>query len=601
MDVDLQTLSRCRPRCLTFIVLFFAAAVTVLANLSFDEASACDGDVRYRSFGWPLIWNRTVQGWIWLKGRHTIGWYYSFPKLAANLAMWLLLLTVPSGGCEWLLRKYRPRPRWSVRAMFLGVGLAAVICGGLAKARFRANLQDPIVDAMANDPDLSVFVERSGPKWLDLLGADRFRQRILAVRYVLDAANPQDEEFFRRLSRLPDLRHLLILVDELSPAMAESLRRMQRLETFEIHFDRLTPDVALALRELRQLRSLSIKQRRSKVAPYSEATRYLRDCFAAVGELPDLEELDLLDVELDGECLVRLAGVKKLKSLNINFVNSRARPAPNFEHCLTVIGKLSQLESLQLTELNVNNDSLSHLADLPNLKTLILDRLFSDGRPKLTHLPPLMRLEALKVSRSFLDDDHLGRLGEMPCLKTLGLDQCFIPEDRLITPASLRELSLVASLEAVELDGRIESPAGIEALAAVKRLKTLYLGDELSAKGENPGAITLDDGEMLLVRDVEGFRRALSALRQAKPGVAVNGHGSPAFSRRRRYLPRDYGYGVNYYDRSPTHRPSWLPGSGDVWMTRAERAAFEKAGGQASFDGITWPDRNSKILVIARF
>ncbi|HUY34001.1 MAG TPA: hypothetical protein VMV69_14735 [Pirellulales bacterium] len=582
MRLNLQTFSRYRPRVLTLIVFFVAAAAVALANLSFDEVST--GDVYHWSYGWPLVWHRVVRSSWEFFGYRTVGWYYSAPRLAANLAMWLVLLVAPAATCERLLRRYRPRPRWSLRTMLAGVGLAAALCGWFAKARHRADLQDPIIAALCHSWGPGVTVERSGPKWLDLLGADRFRRRVVAVSSLpLHVADPRHEQLFRQLSRLPDLRHLSSFeVDELTPAMAEALCGVPQLRTLDIKFDYLTPGVAVALSEFRQLRSLSIKHR----GPTSDnaAEQISRDCLAAIGKMPYLEELTLSNMVLRRESLACLAELKNLKWLSVNLWNC---PEPNSQECLAAIARLTQLEWLELTDLKVSNESLACLAGLANLKTLILEGLVTDGLPMLSHLPPLARLEALDLSRSMVDDDDLGRLAVLPHLKSLSLGGVFFRKEKLlITPAGLANLASVESLEEVELEGDIESPEGLEALVAVKRLKRLYLGGNPSTAGDCSGDVTLDDGDKLYVHDVDGFRRALRALRQSKPGIVMEKYGSQVFWRRR-------GDDVpgSSYDTYPVHESAWLPGSGTEWLTALERAAFEKAGWRVSFDGAAWPDR----------
>ncbi len=168
MRAKIRALFRFRPRILTLIVFFAAAAVIALANLSYDVTAAVN-KIPYRSYGWPLIWHRIV---LYGDG-HAIGWYCSLPRLAANVALWLILLAAPAATREWLLRRYRPRPRWSLRTLLAFVALVAAVCGWYAHARNRAAIQEGGYGVPL------VFVDRWGPKWPDILGMDRLRRRIV--------------------------------------------------------------------------------------------------------------------------------------------------------------------------------------------------------------------------------------------------------------------------------------------------------------------------------------------------------------------------------------------------------------------------------------
>ena len=599
MHLNLNAFSRFRPRILTLIVFCLSAAVIVLANLSFDEVYEGDWALHHRSFGWPIIWHRLVLNGHPMFVEKTIGWYYSIPRLAANVVLWSMLLGALAGTCEWLLRRYRPRPRWSLRTLLVVVGLVAAGCGWFAKARNRAAIQDQLIPIRGGYGVPLVFVERTGPKWLDLLGVDRYRRRIvLASGWQLDFAEPGDEQRFLQLARLTDVLHVTgFRVGELTPTTAKALASMQHLETLDITLDRLTPEFAAALSDLRQLRYLSISQNRNTAD--DDYLRLSEECLAAIGTIADLETLDLSTVPLRGASLACLAGLKNLKSLRVNFWqgdwNGSGIRKPVMDDCFRAIATLTQLEWLSLENLKVSNATLATLASLTNLKTLTLDLVTSD-RPTLSHLPALPRLEALDLSQSNIDDDDLRRLAVLPHLKSISLGNGFSRGSQRLTPAGIAELAAVESLEEVELEGDNESAAGIEALLAVKRLKRLHLGGNPSVWGDHKGTLTLDDGKELHVSDLEGFQRAMEALRKSKPGIVIAKYGLPAFQR------QWHGTRAKLSNDATPDRPSsWLPGGDTKWMTPLELADFAKAGGRVNFGGATFPDREGKRLLTADF
>lgn len=590
MQVSRKKLSRFRPRVLTLFVFFLAAAVIALANLSFDEPSFRSTFNSYfhpRSYGWPIIWHRLVLCHSGYSTHSSFGWYYSAPRLAANIILWLILLTASSGACEWLVRRYRPRPRWSMRTLLIFVALMAGLCAWYAKARNRAALEDEVV---ASFP-VGVSVERWGPKWLDLFGMDRLRRRIVSVD-LSNITQTIDEQELLQLARLPDLRSIELLGDELTPASATALGGMRQLQTLCIWLDRLTPSLPAALNGLRELRSLSIKLGDGTAsAPAGDEEARLADkCLAAISQMTRLETLSLWGVPLRGESLARLANIKGLKSLQLDFWNGdwngpeHRRPGP--EGCLRAIGTLTRLEWLSLRDLlgngqllEVPNESLADLAGLTELHTLSLG-LAAEHRPMLSHLPPLPRLEALDLRGLPVDDGDLRRLSLLPRLKSLSLGHSvfsWVEVHLLHTRAGLAELASAPLLEELWLDGA--SPEHVLGLLAVKRLKRLHLVGWRS--------LITDDGGVIDAYNYKDYPRAVAALRESNPGIIIDAEEMPDVPR----LPDcdAPGAGADRYGADPERPSSWVPGGDLEWMTPQEVANFEKDGWRASFYGLTWP------------
>ena len=213
MRLRFQAFSRYRPRVLTLVVLFLIAAPITLANFT-SEIVPAEAAIHGREttgthqgqYGWPLIWH--WHNLLLSPGPCGIfNWEYSPARLAGNAALWLLMLAVPVGGCEWLLRRYRPGLRFSLRTMLVAVSVAAVCSAWFAAARSRANLQDALIAELEKDYGTNkVMIERSGPKWLEFIVPDRFRREIAGIE--IDASVMFDEAFARRLARLPRLQYL---------------------------------------------------------------------------------------------------------------------------------------------------------------------------------------------------------------------------------------------------------------------------------------------------------------------------------------------------------------------------------------------------------
>ncbi|HVC98604.1 MAG TPA: hypothetical protein VND64_33365 [Pirellulales bacterium] len=471
--------SRYRPRVLTLVVLFAVAAPTVLANFSPTDFTPFGyGGMANVEYGWPLIWY--LRNFALKPGDTQAQWHvmgYHWLRLAGNLAIWSVMLVVAGTTCEWLLRRYRPRLRWSLRTMLIAVAILAVFCAWCAMLRDRAIVQDTFIAEI--DPHAvafggPIYLQRWGPKWLDLVGVDRYRRRIAGVNL-----NGADEELLKRVGRMPGLRIL-------------------DLSNFE-----WTSGVAAALGEMRQLRSLVIR------GIYS----------------PD-----------DNDDNERIS-----------------------DEVLTAVGKLKQLRELRLSEMMITSDSLRHLAELTDLKSLHLDIpwvgeddqddeagpelehkleqfAYAGKIPLLAHLPALPRLEAIEFHGGLVRLDDLRRFASLPRLKALDLSYS------VVSDAALAELASLESLEELAVDEHFASEAGLESLLPLKRLKVLHLIDYRDTD-ESQVPLPLDhDGQVFVrVSEVDRCRKALETLRHSNPGIVVDDVDDPIFIDELRHKRYDFG------------------------------------------------------------
>jgi hypothetical protein len=502
MAWKLRGLSRYRPRALTLAVLLVIAAVLVLANMS-DESClgrwqadfAFDsnfdvgepvrglgrpawGGTRGLSYGWPLLWRQYVPFHPYRPA--VFGFRYSAGRLAGNMAMWLVILAAPAAACEWMLRRYRPRLRWSLRTMLATVTLLAAFLGWFVWARDRADAEDLIIDGIERQSG-DVWLERWGPTWLDLIGADRYRRRIVAARVRLpdgDYDTRSAHEHLRSLSPLSNLKYLFLEGPSLTHDVAGALGGLHQLGILNINSGEVLPGaidaLAAALREMPRLRVLCI----SPGFAYSE-----------------------------------------------NGDGSLASDAQMCHECLTAVGKATQLEYLRLLNITIRAESLACLASLTNLKLLSLgafDRMADEptAPPLLSQLPALRRLEAVDVDSelglsggSDIGDHDLRYLACLPRLKSLSLG------DTKVTGAGLAELASLESLEELYLQGEVVSSAGVESLLAFRNLKRLHIEIEYQ-----PGRL----------------EASLQALRQTHPGIAIDDNVYPLSWEAREWAPSDY-------------------------------------------------------------
>jgi hypothetical protein len=544
MRLRREKFSRYRPRALTVVVLAVIATLIVLANLSFSYK--LDG-FYYKSYGWPLVWHRYVAE-ILAVPNGTIGWYYSASRLAANLAMWLVLLAAPGAACEWLLRRYRPRLRWRLRTMLVAIGLTAALCAWFAAARKRANLQEPLIAEFKGPYGRDVLVERWGPKWLDLVGADLYRREIVvaAPAKTFRADDQEDEQHLKLLAQLPKLRVLRLKVDRLSPAMTD------------------------ALGDMRQLRTLIIE--RSGWSSNAGDQTISRRCLEALGKMARLEELNLIGLAIGDE---NLKNISTLKSLRLRFAFSGA----NFDerraahNCMQAVGRITQLEHLYVGGLAISSESLECLAGLTRLKSLAIHPppKIEETQHLLVGLPAMPQLELLDLQSSPASDRDLTHLVAQPRLRSLNL------RGTRVTAAGLVQLAPLESLEELAIDDASDlvSTAGLESLLAIKRLNRLHI-NRLKLNGPTPNfSLPLDQGSELYVPadKVNDFRRAIKALRRNNPRIVID-------DKENIFGPRDTWWALPWfdYDALPDHHPAWLPVSDGPWMPPAVRAKYEADG-----------------------
>ncbi|HEX7378712.1 MAG TPA: hypothetical protein VF278_16445 [Pirellulales bacterium] len=334
MGRKLQAFSRYRPRFLTLLVLLLTATLLVLSNLSYA------GDPRwgYYNYGWPMVWWRMIVAISAVHQVHRL-------RLAMDVAIWLLILVATGGVCEWLLRRYRPRLRWSLRTMLVVTALVAACCGWFSVASRRARQQGEIwvlLQAQQVFEGGSVWIERWGPRWLGFFGLERYFQQLAGAIVKGRACG---ELILPRLQEVPTLRLLYLHVDQMPPAMIEPLSAM------------------------RQLRILSVTQ----WAPDSRQPTD-RACLAAIGGMSRLDELSLRN--LGGDALSELADLRRLRRLHLQFDspdddnNYDTYTSPPW---LSTLPIFPRLETLTFNGPYLVRDDLHRIAAQPNLKALRIE------------------------------------------------------------------------------------------------------------------------------------------------------------------------------------------------------------------------------------
>lgn len=395
---------RHRPRALTLLVVLAVVALIALANLTFERFVDVSANIAAKSYGWPFIWHRYVfLPWDGV----TVGWYYSVARLIGDLSVWLILAAASGGACEWFLRRYRPKPRWSLRTMLVVVGICGAFFAWIAAARHQADFQDSLIAEIGSGV---VRVERRGPKWLDWIGADRFRRQIIRAEIYLHAdteseANEKLERLRPALERLPRLRYLEIWVERnhLPSRMADALTRIPKLRALSIALN---------------------------LTPISENDRRVwQECLVAIGKMKELEHLHLYRMKVPSRSLARLAGLTNLKRLILSevIIEEEGDDTPVLAH----LPPLRRLESLVLEHSQIRDRDLRYITALSGLRSLGLGTgaITDEGLRKLARLP---LLEELAINVDNVSPAGLHSLAALTRLRTLHVDRGVVVGDKTL-------------------------------------------------------------------------------------------------------------------------------------------------------------------------
>lgn len=413
-----------------FFALFIVSVLTVLANLSFDAQRRPWTIGEHLNYGWPLVWYWRVEIFIPTgPGAQYEEWDYRPESLAGNIAIWLALLAATARISQWLARRYTPRMCWSLRTLLIGVAVVAMSCAWFVAVRDRADKQDAFVEALhiyEDDTDDvwegveedDIYVERRAPKWFSVIGADRFCRHIVGVRFATACRSSEvdeNRELFKRLSQLPSLR-LLDIEPDTHPRQASEF----------------TPDMAAILGQTQQLRMLNFACQGNYLHSSLNAAR---EYLAAIGKLTRLERLRLSIWAENSRDLGYLASLTNLKTLALDIrpFDSPADPDALSEEgseairALAYLSVLPQLEQFDLHDAQINAEDLDRLSAFTQLKSLNLNTN-SIAAADLAKLAPLASLEELAIDGRAATAEGLTALAGIKRLHAVHVADTFYDE-----------------------------------------------------------------------------------------------------------------------------------------------------------------------------
>ncbi|MCA9248706.1 MAG: hypothetical protein KDA42_16385 [Planctomycetales bacterium] len=155
-----------------------------------------------------------------------------------------------------------------------------------------------------------------------------------------------------------------------------------------------------------------------------------------IGRMTNLEHLEMWQCELAADTLADFANLHKLTFLYLDDV-ALTKHAP-------VLENFQQLRDLTLLGPQASETSLTHIAKLPHLERLLFHYNVSDGA-----LAPLSEMTQLKLLR--LGSENVTDAGMAHLAALVNLEELALPEN--ITGAGLRHLAKLTKLKKLDVEG----------------------------------------------------------------------------------------------------------------------------------------------------
>lgn len=255
-----------------------------------------------------------------------------------------------------------------------------------------------------------------------------------------------------------------------------------------------------------------------------------------LGQLTDLQQLDLRDCPLDNEQLDTIVkDLTKLKALRLIGTSGRTTVDDSGLAGLANCPELKVLAidglwvgrqgleylkgNLKLIELYASGTTIDDadaglLAGFPNLRKLRLSRT-SVGTPGIAALSKLP-LEDLDISEaSGITDETLETVGQMKSLKRLNLWR------DTVSDVGVEHLAGLTDLEWLNLDNTQLTDAGLPHLAGLTKLKFLHLGSTPVTDAGMSALVSLKSLKDLKVTRTAVTEAGVDVVKQAIPGIDI--------------------------------------------------------------------------------
>ncbi|XVF29494.1 hypothetical protein REPUB_Repub15cG0125700 [Reevesia pubescens] len=271
------------------------------------------------------------------------------------------------------------------------------------------------------------------------------------------------------------------------------LSKLRHLEMLDLSYNYFNDSTLSSLTKISSLKSLNLAGNYLTGSNHPEG-------FGKLSKLRHLEMLDLSYNYFNDSTLSSLTKISSLKSLNLagNYLTGSNHPEDHFKW----LSRLSDLETLDLSDNNLTNNFLLHLGGLSSLRTLILSENKLKGMVhiqeyfyNLTNLKKLdlsynqieslgrsthgngrqqrlISLEEINLSDNLFNNSVLAHLdlSGLPNLKSLNIGQ-----NQLNGSIDIKELNVLSNVEDLILDNNTLDINFLQSIGILTSLKTLSM------------------------------------------------------------------------------------------------------------------------------
>lgn len=266
----------------------------------------------------------------------------------------------------------------------------------------------------------------------------------------------------------------------------------------------------LAINEWKEL----AKCRKLRVVRLGHLDPRLEEAFEAIGQLPEVTEIETWNCDLSAACYRHLKGSKKLERLR---VSDTKRPVN--DEAIEYLGHVTSLLHLSVSFKDVTSQGMPHFGRLTNLRHLNLDcvKIKDDDLRPLAGLKNVNWLSFRGVPLTGRGLDHLTTCSSLSVIK---FEKCENLEDEIWTSlAKLRGMNVIEIVgPSPQITGR-----GIESLSELSQLENLHIRNTSLTDESFARFPALPRLHFLSLRDNPHLTgRTLSVLGETPPLYSLN-------------------------------------------------------------------------------